>query len=203
MSFLFRNPEPETGDQPVDDLVPDQADPGAIVDFAQVEFYTATDHLVATMDAGGERVTDQLNRDGSLQVLPPEPGVSWLESGSAEAVSDPDWVAFDIGDVLLVVPPAQASDPRRRLHRPRQPVDLSIGPFQVSGSVHVPPGAQASGYLYRVNPHFVAITEAVIKRVDPEPLERRDAVVLVNLHRVDRFEGAGLIEPGGAQVETA
>jgi hypothetical protein len=81
-------------------------------------------------------------------------------------------------------------------------VDVRIGPFQVSGSVHVPPGAQASGYLYRVNPHFVPITEAVIKRADPEPLERRDAVVLVNLHRIDRFEGAGEVEPGAAQAET-
>ena len=102
------------------------------------------------------------------------------------------------------MPPRQASDPQRRLHRPRQPVDLRIGPFEVSGSVHVPPGAQASGYLYRVNPRFVPITEAVIKRADAEPLERRDQVVLVNLRRIDRFEGAGSVEEDKAvEVETA
>jgi len=200
VSFLFRRGRSEPDSQPVADPVP-EAESVAVPELAPVEFFTATDHVVATIDAARERVTDQLNRDGSLQVRASESGSSWLESEATEATAVPDWVAFDVGEVLLVVPPAQLSDPQRRLHKPRQPVDVHIGPFEVSGSVHVPPGAQASGYLYRVNPHFVPITEAVIKRVDPEPLERRDAVVLVNLHRVDRIEGAGVVEPGTAQAE--
>jgi hypothetical protein len=203
VSFLFRDRRAEPDNQPADEPMPEPAASVATVDLAPVEFYTATDHVVATMDAAGERVTDQLNRDGSLPILPQYSDANWLESGSADATADPDWVAFDIGEVLLVVPPAQSSDPQRRLHRPRQPVEVSIGPFEVSGSVHVPPGAQASGYLYRVNPHFVPITEAVIRRVEPEPLERRDAVVLVNLQRIDRIEGAGVVEPGAAQAETS
>jgi hypothetical protein len=98
VSFLFRNRGSEADDQPTEEPMPEAADPSAHVDLAPVEFYTATDHLVATMDAARERVTDQLNRDGSLQVLVPEPGSSRLESGSVEATADPDWVAFDIGE---------------------------------------------------------------------------------------------------------
>ena len=203
MSFLFRNRQSGSDSQPAGEPVSEPAEPAAAVQLAPVEFFTAGDHVVATMDAGRERVTDQLNRDGSLPVLAPGPGSSWLESGSVDIAADSEWVSFDIGEVLLVVPPARPSDPLRRLHRPRQPVDVRIGPFEVSGSVHVPPGTQASGYLYRINPHFVPITEALIKRVDPEPFERRDEVVLVNLRRVDRFEGAGMVEEdGSAGVET-
>ena len=194
MSFLLRRRRSEPEALPAAEPTPEPASVRT-PELAPVEFFTATDHVVATTDAARERVTDQLNRDGSLQILAP--------SGSVEPAGAPDWVAFDVGDVLLVVPPAQPSDPQRRLHRPRQPVDVRVGPFEVSGSVHVPPGAQASGYLYRLNPHFVPITEAVIKRVDPEPLERRDAVVLVNLRRIDRIEGAGVVEPAAAEAETS
>lgn len=187
MSFLFRNRHSGSDEEPADQLISESGEPGAALQLAAVEFFTAGDHVVATIDAGRERVTDQLNRDGSVPVLAP---------GS-------QWVAFDVGEVLLVVPPAQPSDPLRRLHRPRQPVDVRIGPFEVSGSVHVPPGTQASGYLYRVNPHFVPVTEALTKRVDLEPFERRDAVVLVNLRLIDRFEGAGMVaEDGVAAVKT-
>jgi len=203
VSFLFRNRSSESDDQPAHESLSEPAQSAAAAQLAPVEFFTVRDHVVATMDAGRERVTDQLNRDGSLQVLAPRAGSSSFESLTGDTAVDSEWVAFDVGEVLLVVPPAQPSDPLRRLHRPRQPVDMRIGPFEVSGSVHIPPGTQASGYLYRINPHFVPVTEALIKRVDPEPFERRDEVVLVNLRLIDRFEGAGMVgEDGAAAVET-
>jgi len=196
VSFLFRNRGSQPDERPAEPP-PAAPEPAVALELAPVEFFTADDHMVGTIDAGHERVTDQLNRDGAIAILAPEAEGTWLESAPVEGTKHPDWVSFDVGEVLLVVPPPQQSDPQRRLHRPRQPIDVRIGRFAVSGSVHVPPGAQASGYLYRVNPHFVPVTEAVIRSSEPDPFERRDAVVLVNLRRVERIEGAGVVEPTG------
>ena len=84
-------------------------------------------------------------------------------------------------DILLVVPPAQDLDPSRRLHRPGQDVRMLIGPYEVRGHVHVPPGSQATGYLARMNPRFVPITQATIRVVDDETSHMVVDVVLANL----------------------
>ncbi len=104
---------------------------------------------------GGERITDVLNRLG-------------------EAESD---------GMLLVLPPEQAHDPRRHLHRPGQSLRVRIEPYEVVGLVHVPPGSQPMGYLGRVNPRFVPLTDAVIRLTDGSPDELRSSVVIVNLPR--------------------
>jgi hypothetical protein len=84
-------------------------------------------------------------------------------------------------DVLLVVPPSQELDPRRRLHRPGQDVRVVVGPYEVVGLLHVPPGTQATGFIARVNPRFVPITQATIRLVDDESEHVAAPVVLANL----------------------
>lgn len=128
----------------------------------EVEIFTEESGGTVLVDVGNDRLTDVLNRA--------EPGTSWA--------SDP--TAPDLDEILVAFPPPQETDAQRRLHRPRQPLKLYVGSYEVSGQVHVPPGSQASGYLNRVNPHFLPLTDAVVRRPDTERLERRARVAIVN-----------------------
>ena len=159
MSFIFRGRRPKMTDAPID------IDPGAVVTgstsrFESIEFVSADDSLLASMHFGTERVSDLLNRDA---------------------------LVTPIDVVLLVVPPARPADPQRRLHRPRRAIEVEVGPFEVAGNMHVPPGAQAAGFLARVNPRFVPVTHAVIRRSDSGPGQRHADVVLVNVSHMRHF----------------
>jgi hypothetical protein len=172
MSFLFRGRRPKDTDAPVD------LDPAAVhasaSNLQQIAFVGADASLTATLEVGGERVTDLLNRDE---------------------------LAAPFEDVLLVVPPSRPTDPRRRLHRPRHAIEVEVGPFEVAGTMHVPPGAQAAGYLARVNPRFVPVTNAVIRRHGGTPPEWYADVVLVNVSSMRHLteEGSGTV--AGQMIE--
>ena len=128
----------------------------------EIEILTEVSGCTVLVEVGPDRLTDVLNRA--------EPGARWT--------SDP--TAPDLDEILVAFPPPQESDAQRRLHRPRQPLKLCVGSYEVSGQVHVPPGTQASGYLNRVNPHFLPLTDVVVRRPDTERLERRARVAIVN-----------------------
>lgn len=148
------------GEQALDATRPagDQTPAGQI----EVEILTAESGCTVLVEVGPDRLTDVLNRA--------EPGARWT--------SDP--TAPDLDEILVAFPPPQETDAQRRLHRPRQPLKLCVGSYEVSGQVHVPPGTQASGYLNRVNPHFLPLTDVVVRRPDTERLERRARVAIVN-----------------------
>ena len=144
----------------------------------EVEILTEESGGTVLVDVGRERLTDVLNRA--------EPGTGWT--------SDP--TAPDLDELLVAFPPPHETDVQRRLHRPRQPLKLRVGSYEVSGQVHVPPGTQASGYLNRVNPHFLPLTDVVVRRPDTERLERRARVAIVN------FRAASIVrEITGADEE--
>lgn len=168
----------------------------AVKTFAVVELWTVTERAVVAMDLGSPdegtvRLTDALNGNSLVPMVqlgsPPEDGASAIELPPGHA-----WHNVDVESVLLAFPPSQATDPRRRLHRPRQLIDLTIGPFEVSGSVAIPPGAQAAGYLFRVNARFSPVTRATVRDSRSEVFEQRAEVVLVNLHRVESMRDVGL-----------
>jgi hypothetical protein len=124
------------------------------------------------IDTGGQRVTDALN--DAKHDLNPQP------------VDPADGPAPDVDDFLLVLPPPQAGDPARRLHRPGQPLWARIGPYTVEGAVHPPPGAAGEAFLLRRNQHFFVLTDAHIRvRTDQGITERWAEVVLVNLRKVE------------------
>jgi hypothetical protein len=138
-----------------------------------VEVYTARDAFRLEIDCAGERTTDVLNHGGVLRgrQLIDDAEASPLDGGSFE---------IPVDDVLLVIPPEQPTNPQRRLHRPRQTVRVKIGSYEVTGDAHVPAGAQVSGFLARVAPRFVPLTDAVIRDGADARLERRVPVALTN-----------------------
>lgn len=176
-----------------DPVAPLPAPPSAIR-LAVVEFWTADQRLAVGVELGGQRLTDLINREDSIRVVmldvPPEDPTQPIEMQPGQ-----EWVDFAVEEQLLVFPPPQATDPHRRLHRPKQPVKIVIGPFEIIGSVHIPPGAQAAGFLFRQSNRFSPITRAAVQDTRLVGFEQRADVVLVNLRRVDIIRDVGLDEP--------
>jgi hypothetical protein len=161
---------------------------------AVVEFWAADRRTLVGVDLSHERLTDLINREDALTVLrldgqPEDP------AQPIEMRPDQEWSHLEVGDVLLVLPPPQLTDPQRRLHRPRQPVEIVVGRFVLTGLASVPPGAQAAAFLLRQNARYAPITRAVIRDSGLPGFEQRAEVVLVNMRRVDTIRDVGLDEP--------
>ena len=159
-----------------------------------VEFWAANERTLVGMDLSQGRLTDLINREDLLSVV--------LLDGQPEDLSQTievrpgqRWSQLALEEALLILPPPQATDPTRRLHRPRQPVEIVIGRFVVSGMVHVPPGAQAAGFLFRQDARFAAVTRAAVRDSEREGFEQRADVVLVNMRRIETIRDVGLDEP--------
>lgn len=137
-----------------------------------IEIYTESRAaLPVGVDGGGERITDLLNGTDSLSI----------DNGA-------DMENLDVNEILAVVPPPERwTDGQRRLHRIRRPIRMQVGPYEIDGHAHIPPGALPSGYLFRVKPHFVPLTEAVIRRVDDRSAERRLPVLITNYRRLEQI----------------
>ena len=199
MGFFSRGRRTEEPDETSADPV--KAPPAARL--SVVEFWTADQRQIVGIDLSHERLTDLLNREGSIRVamldMVPED-----RSLQVDVRPDLRWANLAVDDSLLVFPPPQASDPHRRLHRPRQPVEIAIGPFEIVGSAHIPPGAQAAGFLMRQSNRFTAITRVVVRDPQLPGFEQRADVLLVNLRRIGTIRDVGLGEvPGPASDASA
>ncbi|MEX0625522.1 MAG: hypothetical protein WD402_03155 [Chloroflexota bacterium] len=189
MSFLSKGRRGKESEEPPTD------EPTA-TQLAVVEFWAAGQRTLAGMDLSQGRLTDLINRQDILPVVLLDERPEDL-SQPIEKRADQQWTHFLIWDALLIVPPPRATDPSRRLHRPKQPVELVIGPFVVSGMVHIPPGAQAAGFLLRQNLRFAPLTRAVVQDSGREGFEQRAEVILVNMRRVETMRDIGVEEPEG------
>jgi hypothetical protein len=159
-----------------------------------VEFWLTGQRMQAGMDLSDGRLTDLLNHEEVLPVVrldtqPEDP------SKPIEMPADGEWTLLSLEDVLLILPPPQATDPQRRLHRPKQPIEIAIGAFVVTGMVHTPPGAQAAGFLMRQNARFAPVTRASVRDTGLESFEQHADVVLVNMQRIDNIQDVGRDQP--------
>lgn len=164
---------------------------------AVVELWGPGRRSLVGMDLSQGRLIDLVNRDDAISVVLLDERFEDL-SEMIEMRADQAWTSLEVEDALLIVPPPQATNPQRRLHRPRQPVEILVGRFAISGMVHVPPGAQAAGFLFRQNVRYAALTRAVVRDSELEGFEQHAEVVLVNMHRIDSIRDVGF-----DQVETA
>ena len=164
------------------------------VHLAVVEFWAADRRTLVGMDLSHERLTELVNREGALTVVrlaePPEDPAQPIEMRPGQ-----QWSQLEVGDVLMILPPPQVTDPQRRLHRPRQPVEIEVGQFVLTGMASVPPGAQAAAFLLRQNARYAPITRAAIRDSGLPGFEQRADVVLVNMRWVEAIRDLGLDEP--------
>jgi hypothetical protein len=187
VGFLSRGRRGQESEEP-----PAAAEPIA-TRLSVVEFWAASQRTLAGMDLSQGRLTDLINRQDILPVVLLDERPEDL-SQPIELRANQDWTQFLVWDALVILPPPQATDPLRRLHRPRQAVEVVIGPFVVSGMVHVPPGAQAAGFLLRQNLRFAPVTRATVRDSGRDGFEQHADVVLVNMRRVETIRDIGLDE---------
>ena len=158
---------------------------------AVVELWTADQRVTVGVDLSQGRLTDIFNREQTLRVVvldgPPEDPSKLIERRPEQ-----EWLELEVEQALLVFPPPQATNPNRRLHRPKQPVEIVIGPFEIAGVVSIPPGAQAAGFIFRQNVRFTPVTRAAVRDTRLAGFEQRAEVVLVNLRRVGTIRDVGI-----------
>lgn len=177
--------------------IPEKA---ALPRLAVVELWTADERVTVGIDLSQGRLTDLFNREETIRVVvldaPPEDPSKPIEKRPGQ-----EWVELEVERALLVFPPPQATNPNRRLHRPKQPIEIVIGPFEVAGVVSIPPGAQAAGFIFRQNTRFTPVTRAAVRDTRLAGFEQRAEVVLVNLRRVGTIRDIGLGESGDSDGE--
>jgi hypothetical protein len=103
------------------------------------------------------RITDWLNSSEPIEVLEGDSNTELPSSG---------WKALSRNECLIVLPPAEPTDPTRRLHRRKQRVSMRLGPLTVSGAAHIPAGTEATAFLKRHGLSFVALTDVTIDPPD-------------------------------------
>lgn len=187
MGFWSRGRRGQESEEP-----PTAAEPTA-TRLSVVEFWAASQRTLAGMDLSQGRLTDLINRQDILPVVLLDVRPDDL-SQPIGVRADQQWRQFLIWDALVILPPPQATDPLRRRHRLRQPVEIVIGPFVISGMVHVPPGAQAAGFLLRQNLRFAPVTRATVRDSGRDGFEQRADTVIVNMRRVETMRDIGLDE---------
>ena len=122
------------------------------------------------------RVTELLNEHQHLRVC-------------LDAAAD-RWEDIDRDEILFVAPPERATDPQRRIHRRKNRLVALVGPYVVTGTAHLQPGATLDPYLLRRQVRFLPLTDAwVTHRTDPT-VELGRPVVIVNTANLIELQAA-------------
>lgn len=158
-------------------------------ELAAIELLTETGGRVGWIATQGQRTSDWLNERAQVPVH----GLSDRASnGSAEpdvAANRPDAPATDLSRDLIVwvVPPPLPPNRHLRLHRRRVLVHLELDDHEISGQVHVRPGADASDQVLRGTREMIPLTDVqVMSRHDPGDRAAL-AVLIVNRAHVRRI----------------
>lgn len=159
-------------------------------ELAPIELYTADQRIVGWIAADGRRVTDLLNEDAELHLWRPSPGP--LESTERPRPQQPgdttgEWDTVVGADVLLAMPPEWRASRQLRLHRRLRRVALAVGPFAVTGNLHLHPGVEVTPSLLHGPQKFLPLTEAYLLHQADPPFEHVVSVVIVNTRHVTQL----------------
>ncbi len=131
-----------------------------------ISVFTGRGNFDGWIVAAERRVTDLLNDHPHLRVC--------LDA------ADDRWEDIERDDILFVAPPERAADPQRRVSRRRNRLVALVGPYVVTGTAHIPPGATLDAYSLRRQVRFLPLTDVwVTHRTDPS-VELGRPVVIVN-----------------------
>jgi hypothetical protein len=158
-------------------------------DLAPIELYTADSRIVGWIAANGRRVTDLLNAQDELRLWQPSPGPmdAGLTDPNPTLDESGDWQSLVTEQVILAMPPEWRASRQLRLHRKLRRVALTAGPFNVTGNLHIVPGAEPGPELLLNGPHFLPLTEAYILHNGEPPFEHVVSVVIVNTSHVTQM----------------
>jgi hypothetical protein len=152
------------------ELPPDGASevvPPAEDDLGTVELLTESGSVAGWIATEGQRTSDWLNALDEVPIHGLVDGESGLPS-IADATNGPP-AMVPRADIIWVVPPPLPPNRHLRLHRRRLLVHLELDEHQISGQVHVRPGADPVDQVLRGTRDLVPLTEAqVVSKTDPE-----------------------------------
>lgn len=160
-------------------------------ELAPIELYTADSRIVGWIDAQGRRVTDLLNDQEELRLWQPSPGP--LDGALTEAVNGAptmddagpgEWQTLTTDQVILAMPPEWRASRQLRLHKRLRRAAINAGPFNVTGNLHVHPGADIGAHLLIRGPRWIPLTEAYLLHTGEPPFEHVVSVVIVNTAHV-------------------
>jgi hypothetical protein len=158
-------------------------------DLAPIELYTAESRIVGWVAAGADRVTDLLNNHDELRLWRPAPGPLGETGVPEQRTPHPgeqngEWQSVMAASVLLAMPPEWRSSRQLRLHRRLRRVAVMVGPFSVTGNLHLHPGVEPGPHLLARGPAFMPLTDAYLLHTGEPPFEHVVSVVIVNARHV-------------------
>jgi hypothetical protein len=153
-------------------------------DLAPIELYTAESRIVGWIAPNGQRVTDLLSTQDELRLWRPSPGsLDERTMPPPEAVGVPgangEWETLATARVIVAMPPEWRASRQLRLHRRLRRVAVVAGPFNITGNVHLAPGAEVGIHLVRTH-RFLPLTDAYILHNGEPPFEHVVSVAIVN-----------------------
>ena len=131
-----------------------------------VELLTVDGRRVGWVDTGGQRTSDWLNAHDDVPIR------GLVAGDEAEVPTEPPHgpgaeTTIARGDIVWVLPPPLPPNRHLRLHRRRLLVHLELDDYDVSGQVHVRPGADPVDQVLRGTRDLVPLTEVqVVTRAD-------------------------------------
>ena len=157
-----------------------------------IEVYTADTRVSGWLASGGQRLTDLLNETAEVRIWRPAARPFYAERDGAPTKTGPDgeWYTLPTDEILVAMPPDRVSHRQVRVHRQLQPTKLEIGPFQITGGLHVPPGAPVEAYLMRYQHRFVPLTGATVTHMGQVESEQSVDVAIVNIRQVLSIQAA-------------
>ncbi len=164
----------------------------AAPDLAPIELYTAEARIVGWIAAGGRRVTDLLNEQDELRLWHPAPGPLADEPAGAKRAPDVEgdtgeWQSIAAAEVLLAMPPEWRSSRQLRLHRRLRRVAMTVGPFSVTGNLHLHPGVEPGVHLLNRGQAFLPLTDAYLLHAGDPPFEHVVSVAIVNTRHTSQL----------------
>jgi hypothetical protein len=148
-----------------------------------VEFYTAAALMTGLVAPNGRRLSDLLNEGAPLRVR--DLTLTPYKTDVPVRLAEPEeWRSVEVDDVLLVMPPEQASPKQLRVYRRQERVRMTVGDFEVTGNLHLLPGTSFGQYRARRTGTFVPVTKAIAFSGSDPAWERVAPVLLVNAKHV-------------------
>jgi hypothetical protein len=163
-------------------------------DLAPIELYTADARIVGWIAADGRRVTDLLNERGELRLWRPSPGplhAPALDGGGPGTDAGPgaagEWQTLATDRVIVAMPPEWRASRQLRLHRRLRRAALVAGPFNITGNLHIAPGAEIGMHVITRGPRWLPLTDAYILHTGDPPFEHVVSVAIVNTAHVGQI----------------
>jgi hypothetical protein len=155
---------------------------------AELEVYTPTRRLIGWIAPEGERTSDWINRSNELELVGAiEAGLADPRPEVPEPAAGASRVRLHTSEIVVAVPPTLPQGRHLRLHRRVLLVRFQMDGYQLSGRIHLRPGAEVGDYLLRSSRTFVPITDAeLIRQHDPQ-FARLLPVVIMNARYVSRI----------------